>query len=79
MAIQCCKGCVPPKRHTACWDHCPEYQKEKAEYEARKAAEDKKRHTDQAIYAHRSKAVEKALKHRRNSRRNYRRGGGMQQ
>ena len=40
MAIQCCKGCVPPKRHTACWDHCPEYQKEKAEYEARKAAEE---------------------------------------
>lgn len=21
-----CKGCVPPKRHEACWDTCPEYK-----------------------------------------------------
>lgn len=37
MAIKCCNGCVPPKRHEACWGHCPEYIAEKAAYEKRKA------------------------------------------
>ena len=40
--ITCCHHCVPPKRHTACWGHCPEYLKEKAEYEAKKEARRKK-------------------------------------
>ena len=26
-----CKGCTEPKRHLGCHDHCPEYQKVKAE------------------------------------------------
>ena len=75
MAIKCCKGCVAPKRYPGCHDRCPEYQKEKAEYEERKAIEDKKRRTDQAIYIQRSCAVAKALKSRRYSQKNYRRGG----
>lgn len=75
MVIKCCKGCVAPKRHTACWDHCPEYQKEKAEYEKLKAAEDKKRRTDTAIFLQRSAAVARATKNRRYSQKNYRRGG----
>ena len=37
MAIECCNGCVAPKRHEACWDHCPEFIAEKAAYEKRKA------------------------------------------
>jgi hypothetical protein len=37
--ISCCRYCVPPKRHTACWDHCPEYLKERAEYDAKKEKE----------------------------------------
>lgn len=65
MAIKCCKGCVAPKRHTACWGHCPEYQKEKAEYDERKAVEDKKRRTDQAIYHQRSAAIAKAMRNRK--------------
>lgn len=31
--IKCCKNCKPPKRHTACWDQCEQYKKEKVEYE----------------------------------------------
>lgn len=38
MGIKCCYGCVPPKRHTACWGHCPDYIKEKAEDTAKKEA-----------------------------------------
>lgn len=37
MAIYSCKGCQ--ERHTACWDHCEKYQKEKAENERRRALE----------------------------------------
>lgn len=44
IQIDCCDGCVPPKRHTACWDTCPDYieakaeafEKEQAKYEARR-------------------------------------------
>lgn len=36
MAIKCCYGCVPPKRHTACWGHCPDYAKEKAQLDAQR-------------------------------------------
>ena len=79
MAIKCCKGCVAPKRHPGCHGHCPEYKKEKVEHEERKAVEDKKRRTDQAIFLQRSAAVEKATKNRRYSQKNYRRGGKLPQ
>lgn len=34
--IKCCKKCVPPKRHAACHDSCPEYQAERAAYQREK-------------------------------------------
>lgn len=39
MVNRCCLNCVPPKRHPKCHDTCEEYQKEKAERDARKAKE----------------------------------------
>ena len=65
MAIKCCRNCVAPKRHTACWDHCPEYAAEKAEYESCKAKDDNRRMVKNAIYNQRAKNVTKALKKRR--------------
>lgn len=66
MAIKCCRGCVAPKRHTACWDHCPEYLAEKAEHENCKAKDDNRRMVRNAIYNQRSINVAKAMrKHRR--------------
>jgi hypothetical protein len=79
MQIKCCKGCVPPKRHTACWDHCPEYNKENAENKARKAILDKEKSISLGIYSQKSKAVSKALKNRRYSQKNYRRGSKSSQ
>ena len=38
MAIICCRNCKPPKRHPGCHDHCEQYQKEKAEWDAEQAA-----------------------------------------
>ena len=35
--ILCCKGCVAPKRYPGCHCHCPEYIKEQAVYEVKKA------------------------------------------
>ena len=34
--MTCCKDCVPPKRYPGCHDKCPEYLKEKQEWNARK-------------------------------------------
>ena len=63
--IKCCKGCVPPKRHTACWGTCPEYIAEKAEYTKKKAEYDRQRDISCSIYMSRTEKVEKAMKNRR--------------
>ena len=31
IRIDCCNGCVPPKRHFACHDTCPDYNEAKEE------------------------------------------------
>ena len=64
--IECCHHCVPPKRHTACWDHCPEYLKEKAEYEERKAAYFGNTAIKAGITAQRTASVTRALRAQRN-------------
>ena len=60
--IKCCHHCVPPKRHTACWGHCPDYAKERAEYDAKKAIENKKRKVSGGIYCQKSERVTKAIR-----------------
>lgn len=37
MAIKCCRYCVPPQRHLGCHSACPDYIREKAEWEEEKA------------------------------------------
>ena len=34
--IKCCHGCVAPKRHPGCHDHCEEYKKERDEFHRNK-------------------------------------------
>ena len=66
MAINCCNGCVAPKRHPGCHGHCQEYLKEKAEYDTLMEAERKKKEISYGITAQRSASVTKALRERRN-------------
>lgn len=63
--MKCCHHCVPPKRHTACWDTCPDYIEEKAEDAAKKEAERKRLSIDRGIREQRSRAVHRALKKRK--------------
>lgn len=37
--IECCDGCVPPKRYPGCGATCKEYKEEKAKYLADKQRE----------------------------------------
>lgn len=62
MGIKCCNGCVPPKRHTACWGHRPDFAAEKAADAEKKAAEDMRRKIYSSIYQQRSERVAKALR-----------------
>lgn len=64
MGIKCCMNCVAPKRHTACWGHCPEYIAEKEQYEKKKAQDDLKRKVRNDIYVNRADRVAKAMRHR---------------
>ena len=65
MAINCCKGCVAPKRYPGCHGQCPEYLKEKAEYDAMKAAADKKKMIEFELDDQRNSLARKANKRRR--------------
>lgn len=66
MAIfKSCKDCHAPKRYPGCHDKCLDYLNEKAEYDVRKAIADEKRQRDYDLYAQRSWAVGKALRHKR--------------
>lgn len=60
--IKCCKGCVPPKRHTACWDTCPDYAAEKAEDLRKKKIEKQKRARERALDGDRIRAIKKIKK-----------------
>ncbi len=60
-----CKGCVAPKRYPGCHDHCPEYQKQKAEYEERKAIADKEKRISNGLYNQRSTVLAKIMRGRK--------------
>ena len=64
MVIKCCYGCVAPKRHTACWDHCPEYIAEKAKHEELKEADYLKRKISNDIHIQRANRIRKIMRHR---------------
>lgn len=60
--MKCCHGCVPPKRHKACWDHCPDYIAEKGEHDRRKAADYKRNAVGVGIYRQKMDGVIRAIK-----------------
>lgn len=62
--IKCCKGCVAPKRHPGCHDHCPEYIAEKAEYDAKKAEAYKMKAIRERLDGQQVAAVYRAKKYR---------------
>lgn len=69
--MKCCFGCVPPKRHTACWDHCPEYIEEKKKHDMRKEADYKKNLIGIGIYQQKMNGVIRAIKRHGGKRRRY--------
>ena len=75
MIVECCRHCVAPKRHRACWDHCPEYIEERAEYDKRKAAEDLRNAVKNGIYSQKSDSIIRAIR-RHGSNRKKRAYGG---
>jgi hypothetical protein len=65
MTIFSCKGCVPPKRFPGCHGSCPDYIREKAEYNARKAEADKKKATQDGLTEQSLRGVARSAKYRK--------------
>lgn len=65
MPINSCRGCVAPKRYPGCHDYCPEYLKQKLEYEERKAITDKEKSIRDGLYNQRSTVLAKIMKGRK--------------
>lgn len=65
MAIKSCYGCVAPKRHPGCHDHCPEYLAEKAESDKQREKRFKANVTKAGLYQQRTRAVENAIRKRK--------------
>lgn len=62
--IECCRGCKAPKRHPGCHDHCLEYIKQRAAYDAKKAEADRKRSIAGGLTAQVLRRVKRAEKAR---------------
>lgn len=60
MGIQCCNGCLPPKRNAYCHTYCKEYIDEKAAEDEKNAAANAKKKTRHDIYAQKSAGVLRA-------------------
>lgn len=68
-AFNCCRYCIPPKRNPYCHSNCPDYLKEKSEYEAMMEKVRIEKAIDTGIYEQRTKRVLMALKDQRRCRR----------
>lgn len=64
MYITCCRGCIAPKRHPGCHGSCPEYIKERATYDAKKAEADRQRDIEHGLTAQAMRRSERAQKAR---------------
>lgn len=65
MAKRSCYGCIPPRRHPGCHATCPDYEKDDAEHQERKAAENKRKKILYGLTGQRTSAVAKAYKKRK--------------
>ena len=64
MTIYSCKGCVAPKRHPGCHDHCQLYLTEKSKYEQEKAEERKRKDMESSLNYQHSRSIYRAIKFR---------------
>ena len=67
MGIRCCNGCVAPKRYPGCHGSCPEYIKEKAQNDAQREEDNKRRRIiyDQNARKRRYAAIARAVNNQR--------------
>ena len=60
--IQCCYGCVPPKRHIGCHGTCAEYIQASTENEEKKSLLAKHRNEQEIYLSYHTQVVNKANK-----------------
>lgn len=65
MKERSCYGCVAPKRYPGCHATCPDYAKDDAEHQARKAKERERKHMESLLVSQKIGAVYKAMRHNR--------------
>ena len=58
--IYCCMDCKAPKRYPGCHGTCPDYIKEKAEHDAERAEENRKRSIEHGLNAQKASGVKRA-------------------
>ena len=63
--IECCNGCVAPKRHPDCHGSCPEYAKERAELDESKRIINQRTYTAAGVQEQKYDRITKAVKRRR--------------
>jgi hypothetical protein len=63
--IDCCNGCVPPKRTADCHSYCPEYTGQRAELDESNKEINLKHLTASNIYGQRSDSVARVTRKRR--------------
>lgn len=65
MAINCCNGCVPPKRTPVCHSYCPEYKEQKEVTDREREEAYRKRKITGEVYAQKMEGVYKSKRKNR--------------
>lgn len=63
--IECCNGCVPPKRTSDCHGYCQEYAKERAELDESKRIINQNAYIASGVQEQKYDRIAKAMKKRR--------------
>lgn len=74
MAINCCYGCVAPKRHPGCHDNCPDRIEEKALNDEKKAVENKNKAISAGITAQKVAGIVRANRRNKPKQSGWKRG-----
>lgn len=71
IMFNCCRQCTAPKRHPGCHDHCKEYKEARADFDQKKAADDRRTgRATHSVYAQKIDRINKVV-HRLHRKRGY--------
>ena len=68
MKERSCYKCVAPKRYPGCHATCPDYARDDAEHQERKAEELRQKQLESNLYCQREQAIRRTERHKKGAK-----------